>query len=1030
MPRSRAQQAEVPLGEAGARETRKPARRRGQARRTVEASFVCDRELAITAWTAEAERMFGWTAGEVLGRPFFDLLQTDFLHIDRAEMMRRLRHAKHFDADVTHACRDGRRLLVELRMVELQGAGAEPGGLLCDNRAVGHGRATSLNGVELGRPFLEQIPGMFWVADEDLRFLLSSGTVLTRLGLGQNRWIGKTVAEFFATADPDFPAVRAHRAALAGRSESYDVEWHGRILRCHVGPFRNAGGRIVGVIGGAEDATAQVHAQEELNAKKTLLETIIQQAAEGISVCDADGRFTLINDAARDFAWGPSLGRKEKVTLEEASRGWRVNPGAGASPDDDLPISKALRGERTIGRALEVTRPDGSRFVARVSAAPIRNAAGEIVAAVASTFDFTAQKETERALREQKELLQLVLDNIGAGVIVVDDRHHAVVFNPAARHILRERPTGDLREDWGRRLGVYHPDRVTPYTFEDLPLARALRGEAADVPEIFILNENVPEGVWVRSSSRPLIEDDGTVRGAVVVFHDISERKRIQEHLEARVLERTAKLEENRRLLQDIVDNTTAIIYLKDTEGRYLLINAQYERIFHFSKQEAVGKTDYDLIGPEWAPALRANDALVLETGHALQFEETVLQDDGPHTYVSVKFPLHDADGKAFGVCGISTDITERQRIETELRRSEGALSALIESSTDAIWSVDRDLRISTMNSVVRDLFERQFGVEPHPGDQLSNHVPVDVWEHWESIYERAIDGERFVVEESVTIDGAVRSFVVSMAPVVGQGGAVVGATAFAKDITDLKRAEEELRRNQADLAHVLRVSTVGEMAAGFAHEINQPLCAIRNYASGSKRRIESGLSTPAEILDSLDEIGQQARRAAEIIRRLRDLVHKREVRRERVDVNDLVAQAVRVVASEAERSGVAITQELAASPLTAAGDSIQIQQVVLNLLLNGIEAMASTPEGSRVLALRTAKNGDEIEIEVSDRGGGLLPATAACLFEPFRSTKPEGLGMGLAISRRIVEAHGGQIWVAATSERGTTFRFTLPAGV
>lgn len=1031
MPRSPLQQAGTAFRGAVVPEERKPARRRGKTRRAVEASFVCDRDLVVTAWTAEAESMFGWSVEEALGRAFFELLETDFLRVDRAETMRRLAHAGHFRGDVAHVRRDGRRLLVELRLTELQGVGAERSCLLCDNRQIGRGRATSLNGVELGLPFLEQVPGMFWTTDEELRFLLSSGTVLASLGLARNRWIGRTVSEFFATTDPNFPAVRAHRAALEGKTEAYQVEWHARILRCQVGPLRNPGGRIVGVVGGAEDVTAQVHAQEELQAKKTLLETIIQQAAEGISVCDGEGRFTLINDAARAFAWGPSPEREEALTLDEARRGWRVERGARGALDDDLPISKALRGEATMGRELEVTRPDGSRFVARVSAAPIRNAAGEVVAAVASTFDISAQKETERALREQKELLQLVLDNIGAGVIVIDEGHQAVIFNPAARQILRERPTGDLREEWGHRLGVYYPDKVTPYSFEDLPLTRAMKGEAVDVPEIYLCNENVPEGVWIKSSSRPLIGDDGAVRGAVVVFQDISERKRDEEHLEARVLERTAELERNRRLLQDILDNSATVIYLKDTEGRYLLINAQYEKIFHFSKQEAIGKTDLELIGPEWAPALRANDALVLEADAPLQFEETVLQDDGPHTYVSVKFPLHDADGKAFGVCGISTDITDRQRIESELRRSEGALSALIESSTDAIWSVDRDLRIGTMNSVVRVLFRKQFGGEPRLGDRLCDHVPWEVWEHWKPLYERALGGERFVVEESATIDGATRDFVVSMAPIPGRKGAVVGATAFAKDITDVKRAEEEVRLNQADLAHVLRVSTVSEMAAGFAHEINQPLCAIGNYASGSKRRIESGQATPAEIRDSLDEIAEQAHRAAEIIRRLRDLVRKREVRRERVDVNDLAAQAVRVVASEAERSGVAITQELAIGPLVTAGDYVQIQQVVLNLLLNGIEAMASSPEGQRDLTLRTAKSGSgEVEIDVSDCGGGLLPAAAARLFEPFHSTKTEGLGMGLAISRRIVEAHGGRIWVADSSERGTTFRFTLPAGV
>jgi PAS domain S-box-containing protein len=521
----------------------------------------------------------------------------------------------------------------------------------------------------------------------------------------------------------------------------------------------------------------------------------------------------------------------------------------------------------------------------------------------------------------------------------------------------------------------------------------------------------------------------------------------LNENLERRVRERTAELEAatrkledevaerrhtsealrvSQKQLQDIVDNSTAVIYLKDIEGRYLLVNSWWETLFHVSRAAVFGRTDYDLFPAEAAAAFQANDREVLSTNQPLHVEEVAPHDDGPHSYISVKFPLRDAAGVAYGVCGISTDITDRKQMEAEVRRSESTLSAVIESSGDAIWSIDRDYRLATINSMGRQLFRESYGAEVTLGLAFGQPVPESVQAYWRGLYDRALAGERITVDQAIG-GGGVRHFLISLNPVI-DAGAVTGLTVFAKDITDLKRAEQRVRQHQAELAHVLRLDTMGELVAGLAHEINQPLGAITNYARGCQRRIQSGTVTFADLGEAVDQIAGEAIRAGEILRRLRRLMRKDSTYHEAIDVNRVVHDAVRVMRSEANLRGTMIRLVTAPHLPPVHGDSIQIEQVVVNLLLNAVEALEPVPSGERDLIVQTSLvDGVAIEVSVHDTGVGLVPALDDKLFDAFFTTKPNGLGMGLAISRSIIEAHHGRLWVTRNPDRGSTFHFILP---
>jgi two-component system sensor histidine kinase TtrS len=248
-------------------------------------------------------------------------------------------------------------------------------------------------------------------------------------------------------------------------------------------------------------------------------------------------------------------------------------------------------------------------------------------------------------------------------------------------------------------------------------------------------------------------------------------------------------------------------------------------------------------------------------------------------------------------------------------------------------------------------------------------------------------------------------------------------------EIAERVRAQEQLRQHQAALAHVLRVSTVGEMAAGLAHEINQPLGAIANFANGIATRLRAGNIQPDALLAAAEQTAAQALRAAEVIRRLRDFVRRDDSKREPADVNNLVRTATHLVEPEAQRAAIAIRLALAAGLPEAEIDPIQVEQVMLNLMRNGLEAMAASAAAEHELLVETAlaADGATIVVRVRDTGPGVAPDVAARIFEAFVTTKASGLGMGLSISRSLVEDHGGRLSMRANADRGATFSFTLP---
>ncbi len=422
----------------------------------------------------------------------------------------------------------------------------------------------------------------------------------------------------------------------------------------------------------------------------------------------------------------------------------------------------------------------------------------------------------------------------------------------------------------------------------------------------------------------------------------------------------------------------------------------------------------------EWQGAL--DRAIAEKSDYEVEFR--ILLPDGSVKYIhTVGHPVLNASGDLVQFVGSSTDITERKRAEQATR----LLAAIVESSHDAIVSKNLNGVITSWNRGAERLFG--YAAEEAVGQNITLIIPPERRDEETTIVEQLTRGERVDHLETVRMrkDGSLLDVSLTISPMKDASGRVVGASKLARDITERKRAEEALRQAQTDLAHASRLTTMGEFTASLAHEVKQPIAAIVTDANTCVRWITRDEPDLKEAREAAWRIVNDAKRASEIINRVLLLFKKGTPQRELVDVNEVAGEMIVLLGDEASRHSISIRTELAEDLPHVIGDRVQLQQVLMNLIVNGVEAMDDV-DGPRELTIKSqpAEN-NELLLSVSDTGMGLPRHQADEIFNAFFTTKTHGTGMGLRISRSIVESHGGRLWAADNSPRGASFCFTLP---
>jgi PAS domain S-box-containing protein len=381
---------------------------------------------------------------------------------------------------------------------------------------------------------------------------------------------------------------------------------------------------------------------------------------------------------------------------------------------------------------------------------------------------------------------------------------------------------------------------------------------------------------------------------------------------------------------------------------------------------------------------------------------------------------------------GTAADITERRRAEENLAESERRFRLLAESIPHHVWSFRPDASsVGYWNQRLIDYT----GLTPEEikrGSWAALH-PDDV-ERVKAAWEKAqANGEEYEMEQRVRgRDGRYRRFVCRAVAIKDEQGRPIEWFGTDTDVEERRRAEEALHKSQAELVHVSRVSLIGEMAASIAHEINQPLGAIVNNSNVAIRIATAKNGSLDKLVEVLADIVSDANRTSAIIARIRAVMRKTSPEKTSLQLKGVVADVLALVHSELAGRRIEVRTELPEDLPSVSGDRVQLQQVLLNLVMNGIEAMSAVEDERRILTIRGQR--DELDgrravlIAVHDLGAGFEPEDSERLFDAFYTTKPDGLGMGLRISRSIVEAHSGRLWAMSGAGPGATFYCVLPA--
>jgi signal transduction histidine kinase len=378
----------------------------------------------------------------------------------------------------------------------------------------------------------------------------------------------------------------------------------------------------------------------------------------------------------------------------------------------------------------------------------------------------------------------------------------------------------------------------------------------------------------------------------------------------------------------------------------------------------------------------------------------------------------------------------ENATLYQALRENEQRFRDYLETASDWYWETDADHKVMRMKDYEQ---LRALGRLP-----LTSRIGLARWdfaedvesqpEKWE-LHRSMLDAHqpfRDFVFPAVRFDGSLIHVKVSGKPRFDAKGAFLGYRGTGNDVTAEVRADQAeaaLRHVQAELVHIARVTTLGELAASIAHEVNQPIAGTLANAQAALRFL--GAETPDldEVRKALDRIVRDSVRAGAVVGRIRDFIKKAPAREDRVDINAAIREVIELTRSEATKNAVLVRTELADRAPLVRGDRVELQQVMLNLIINAVEAMSPLTEGPRELQVVTSRTGsDHALIAVRDTGPGLAPIVEENLFKAFNTTKPNGLGLGLSICRSIVESRGGRMWASANAPRGAVFQFTLPA--
>jgi PAS domain S-box-containing protein len=769
--------------------------------------------------------------------------------------------------------------------------------------------------------------------------------------------------------------------------------------------MRDAEGRVLKFVGTTTDIDDQKRAQEELRASEDDLRKILDNIPALVCTINSAGQLILPNRRLLDY-----FGK----TLEEVNS-WPTNDVI--HPDDRSRTVADVMHSITTGvpyeGELRYRRADGVYRWHRVHIVPARDADGKITVWYGHIIDVDDRKRAEEKLRESEYEARLTLDSIPGMVALASPSGNIDMVSRQALEFFG-RTIEEIRE-WGTNDTV-HPEDL-PGVTETFP-----RAIAAGSPFEFSMRFRRWDGVyrWFQERGFPLRDRNGDITRWYLLTTDIDDQKRAEEAL--RESEHESRL---------IVDSIPGLIAVLDTSGEIERVNQPILDYLGKSLEECRQWAVDDTIHPDDRPAYLKAFERSFAAGDPFEYEAVrTRRFDGVYRWFNMRgLPLRDRQGGIVRWYFLLTEVDDRKRAEDELRRSEARHRVVVETASDAVVSIDEGGAIILANPATK----RIFGYSPEEliGKPLTVLMPGAMGKRHEAGLKLYLETGARQLNWQGTEMAAMRANGEEFPAEVSFGEMTVDQrkvfTGFIRDISEKKRAQQELHDIQAELARMMRVMTMGQLTASIAHEVNQPLSGIVTNASTCLRMLKSDPPNIDGALETAQRTIRDGNRASEVVTRLRTLFSKKQMDVEPFDLNEATREVIALLSGELERNRVILKQEFSDRLPPVNGDRVQLQQVILNLVRNASDAMSSIEDRPRKMVLRTELEGEHVGLSVQDSGVGFTPEVADRMFESFYTTKPDGMGVGLSVSRSIIEANHGRLWATANDGPGATFAFSIP---
>ena len=481
--------------------------------------------------------------------------------------------------------------------------------------------------------------------------------------------------------------------------------------------------------------------------------------------------------------------------------------------------------------------------------------------------------------------------------------------------------------------------------------------------------------------------------------------------------------------LSHVVDMLDGLVWTATADGLVDFVNRRWREYTGFGIEQARGQGWQAAFHGDDLPALLNDGAASRASSESHDTEARIRRFDGEYRWFLIRaLPLKDASGQVVGWCGLNIDIEDRKRAEQALRERERELRELLDRVPGFIAVADADGR--TEYASKRILAYTNVTFEQMRDDGIINAIHPDEkdWVRRERLRCVAL-GEVMDIEHRVRrADGVYRWFRTRVEPFRDDSGKIIRWYGLLTDIDDQRRAEDALRQREQQLSTAMQIATVAQLSASIAHEISQPLSGILTNATTCVRMLSANPPNIDGAIETARRTIRDANRVSDVITRLRALFAREAGPSESVDLNEATHAVLAILRSQLERNRILARAELCEELPRIDGDRIQFEQVILNLMLNAVEAMTGVDDRPRQLLVRTERHaGDEVCLSVQDAGAGLRAEDAERLFDAFYTTKSGGMGVGLAVSRSIIENHHGRMWAAPNQGPGATFAFSIP---